>query len=224
MTLNPFPGKFLAVEGIDASGKSDQFVRLKNYLLAYCFDQSKLLFTKEADTDHESGKEIYQLLHGEHPTLKLNEINPWVMQARYFRNRIWHYANKVLPALKAGIHVVSDRSLASICFGVLSPEEFAPLLAIEEQAFLGAELPFIWPDKILIYDVSAEVARKHMTEQQKKLDEFEKDMGFQMRVRQNYLEFARRYPNCHVINGSGKPEDVFRETKRIVVEFFGLSK
>lgn len=224
MTPNPFPGKFLAVEGIDASGKSEQFARLKNYLPAFCFDNSKLLFTKEADSDHESGIEIYQLLRGAHPTLKLNEMNPWVMQARYFRNRIWHYANKVLPALEKGFNVISDRSVASICFGVLSSEEFAPLLAIEEQAFLGAGVSFIWPDKILIFDVPAEVARGRMANQRKELDEFEKDLELQMRVRQNYLEFARRHPNCHVIDGSGKPEDVFKETKRVVVQFFGLYK
>lgn len=224
MTPNPFPGKFLAVEGIDASGKSVQFMRLKNYLPAFCFDQSRLLFTKEPNVDHESGVEIYQLLKEEHPTLKLSEMNPWVMQSRYFRNRIWHYATKVLPALKAGVHVVSDRSLASICFGVLSPEEFAPLLAIEEQAFLGAEIPFIWPDKILIYDVSAEMARRRMLERGKNLDGFERDLDFQMRVRQNYLKFARRYPNCQVIDGSGGPEEVFKETREATRHLFSFSK
>ena len=111
-----------------------------------------------------------------------------------------------------------------MCFGISSYDEFRPLIAIEEQAFLGAEVPFVWPDLIVIYDVSADVARERMGIQGKELDEFEKDVSFQSRVRHNYLEFAKRYPNCHIIDGSGTPEKVLGATKKVVFPLLGLSE
>ena len=81
----------------------------------------------------------------------------------------------------------------------------------------------IWPDAILVYDVSADVARQRMLEQKKELDAFEKDLDFQMKVRENYLAFAKQYPNCHIIDGSGQPEEVFSRTREILVPILELS-
>lgn len=223
MAKNPYAGKFIQFEGVDASGKSEQFKRWRNVLQAYHEAQfRKMFFTKEPDIDHSSGIEIYDLLLKRHSTLNIIDLHPFEMQSRYFRNRIWHYRVKVLPNLTKEFHVISDRGVASMCFGVSSPLEFKPLMGIQEQAFEGAEVPFIWPDAILIYDVPADVARQRMLEQKKELDAFEKDMNFQMRVRANYLAFAKQYLNCYVVNGSGQPEEVFAKTKEILVPILGL--
>ncbi len=223
MVINPYSGKYPCFEGIDASGKSGQFARWRAYAQAFHpEDFSQMLFTKEPDTDHESGIEIYDLLLKRHPTKSVADMHPFEMQSHYFRNRIWHYKNKVIPALEKGVDVVSDRSLASICFGVSSPAEFKPLIAIEEQAFLGAEVSFILPDAILIYDVSADVARERLLLQGKELDVFERDISFQMKVRENYLAFADQYPNCHVVDASGTPEEIFMRTKEILAPLLGL--
>lgn len=223
MIKNPYAGKIIHFEGIDASGKSSQFTRFKTWLQAYHEAQfRKIFFTKEPDIDHPSGKEIYDLLFNRHPTLNIADLHPFEMQSRYFRNRIWHYRARVIPYLAKEFHVISDRGVASICFGVSSPAEFKPLMGIQEQAFEGAEVPFIWPDVILIYDVSADEARKRLLEQGKELDAFEKDLEFQMKVRENYLAFAKQYPNCQVIDGSGQPEDIFTKTKEILVPLLGI--
>lgn len=226
MIANPYSGKLIHFEGIDASGKSGQLTRLKNYLQAFQKAQfRKTHFTKEPDIGHPSGVEICQILHGKHPNPAINTANlhPFEMQSRYFRNRVWHYPVEVVSYLAKEFNVVSDRGLASMCFGVSSPAEFKPLMGIQEQFFLGAGVPFIWPDLIIIYDVSAEEASKRMQEQGKEKDDFEKDLEFQMRVRENYLWFAKQYPNCHVIDGSGQPEEIFVKTKEILVPILGLS-
>lgn len=224
MTPNPYVGRLIHFEGIDASGKSGQFTRLKNFIQAFHGRQfRKTFFTKEPDTDHPSGVDIYKILQGKHETVKITDLHPFEMQSRYFRNRIWHYRTKVLSNLAKEFHVVSDRGMASMCFGVSSSAEFKPLMGIQEQAFLGAEVSLIWPDVILVYDVPADVARRRMLEQGKELDAFEKDLDFQMRVRENYLAFAKQYPNCYVIDGSGQPEDVFVKTKEILTPILGLS-
>ena len=223
MVKNPYAGKFITFEGIDTSGNSEQFKRWRNVLRAYHEAQFKrIFFTKEPDIEHPSSIEIHDLLLNRHPTLKIEDLHPFEMQSRYFRNRVWHYRARVIPNLAKEFDVISDRGVASICFGVSSPADFKPLMGIQEQAFEGAEVPFIWPDAILIYDVSADVARQRMLEQGKELDAFEKDLEFQMRVRENYLAFAKRYPNCYVIDGSDQPEDVFTKTKEILVPMLGL--
>lgn len=223
MISNPYSARYICFEGIDASGKSSQFTRFKTWLQAYHVKYfEKIFFTKEPDIDHPSGVEIYDLLLGRHETLKMENIHPFEFQSRYFRNRTWHYRVKVLANLAKEMHVISDRGVASMCFGVSSPVEFKPLMGIQEQAFLGAEVPFIWPDAILVYDVSADVARARNVASGKELDAFEKNLEFQMRVRENYLMFEKHYPNCHVIDGSGQPEDVFTKTKEILVSVLGL--
>lgn len=223
MIINPYTGKLIAFEGIDASGKSWQYARWRNYFQAFHPEEFvETIFTKEPDIDHESGREIYDLLLKRHTTKNIADMHPFEMQSHYFRNRVWHYKNKVIPALEKGKDIMTDRSLASLCFGVASPAEFKPLIAIEEQFFLAAEVPFIWPDAILIYDVPAEVARERLMAQSKELDVFEQDMNFQMRARENYLAFAKQYPNCHVIDGSGQQEEVFSKTKEILMPPLGL--
>ncbi len=224
MTPNPYAGRLIHFEGIDASGKSRNFIRVKNFISAFHKEQyQKTFFTKEPDVDHPSGKEIYDLLQGKHPTVNIANLHPFEIQSMYFRNRIWHYRTKVISNLAKEFNVVSDRGVASICFGVSSPVEFKPLMGIQEQAFLGADVPFIWPDAIFIYDVPAEVARERMLKEGKVRDAFEKDLDFQMRVRENYLAFAKVYPNCYVIDGSGQPEDIFVKTKEILAPILGLS-
>lgn len=223
MIKNSYAGKIIHFEGIDASGKSEQYTRWKNVLQAYHEAQfRKIFFTKEPDVDHPSGKEIYELLLNKHQTINIADLHPFEMQSRYFRNRIWHYREKVIFNLFKEFHVISDRGVASMCFGVSSPEEFRPLMGIQEQAFEGAEVPFIWPDAILIYDVPADVARQRMLAQGKELDAFERDLDFQMKVRDNYIAFAKQYPNCYIIDGSGQPEEVFIKTKEILVPMLGL--
>ena len=225
MITNPYSGKYICFEGIDASGKSGQFTRMKTWLQAFHEAKfRKTFFTKEPDIDHPSGKEIYDLLLNRHATFNIANLHPFEMQSRYFRNRIWHYRVKVLANLAKEFHVISDRGVASMCFGVSSPFEFKPLMGIQEQFFLGAGVPFIWPDAILIYDVSADVARQRMLEQGKELDAFERGLDFQMMVRENYLAFAKQYLNCHIIDGSGQPEEVFTKTKEILVPMLGLQE
>ncbi len=224
MISNPYSAKYICFEGIDASGKSSQFTRFKTWLQAYHEAECrKTFFTKQPDIDHPSGKEINALLQKRHKTLNIGDLHPFEIQSRYFRNRVWHYRVKVLANLAKEFHVISDRGVASMCFGVSCPTEFKPLMGIQEQAFLGAEVPFIWPDVVLIYNVSAEEARKRLLEQGKELDAFEKNLDLQMRVKENYLAFAKQYPNCYVIDGSGQPEEVFVRTKEVLVPILGLN-
>lgn len=220
MIVNPHPGKFISFEGIDGSGKSEQFTRVKNFINAYK-KGVKWAETKEP-TDRPFGQEIYQVLNGNHPQFKLESMHPYHFQSMYFRDRVWDYKNRIIPALSSGIHMFSDRGPASVVFGARHDGDFGPLMGIQEQMFLGAEVPFIWPDLILIYDVDVELAIHRLKKKGRVMDKFEQEENLQ-RVRENYLVFSRIYPNCIVVNGSLTEDQVFKEAKPYIMNCLGIN-
>lgn len=222
MQLNSYPGKLITFEGIDGSGKSQQFVRAKNFLAA---SQISVVCTKEP-TDQPHGELIYDLLNGrqnaEFPHLKLSEMHRFHIQSLYFRDRIWNYKNRINPSLRIGLHVLSDRGVVSKVYGAKSPDDFPVLSGIEEQFFLAANVLFIWPDLNLIYDVPVELAMARLNEQGKVLDKFETEKIL-YRIRENYLAFAKMYPNCLVIDGRPDEQTVFSETRKVLKQTLNLA-
>ena len=220
MISNPYPGKFITFEGIDGSGKSEQYARSVSFLKAY-FKDLKLALTKEP-TDQPSGREIYSILRKQHPTLKLSEMHSYQFQEMYFRDRVWNYRNRVIPWISSGIHVLADRGPVSVVFGADSYANFDDLMNIQEQVFKYSGTDFIWPDGNIIYDVPVEVAMDRMLKSGKVLDQFEEIENLR-RVRNNYLAFAQDYDNCYVIDGSKSPQEVFEMTKNVLYFILGLT-
>src|SRR3989344_1379526 len=219
MLSNPYPGKFITFEGIDGSGKSEQYARTVNFLKAH-FKDLKFSLTKEP-TDQPSGQEIYAVLKGDHPFLKLSGLHPYHFQEMYFRDRVWNYKNRVIPWISSGINVLADRGPVSVVFGADSPANFQDLMLIQERTFQQAGVPFIWPDGNIVYDVPAEVAIDRMRESGKVLDQFEQIENLR-RVRENYLAFAKEHVNSYVIDGTKSPQEVFEMTKRALYFILGL--
>lgn len=221
MITNPYPGKFITFEGIDGSGKSEQFRRAITVLGAY-HPEIKFFETKEP-TKEASGVKIYDILFGRHPLFKLEEMSPFDMQELYFEDRMVHYRNFVIPKLIDGIHVISDRGVASKVYGVNSPGDFDKLSKLEEEMFKEGNVQYIWPDAILIYDVPVSVAIERLKAKNVELDKFEEERNL-VRVRQNYIDFLSQFPNCYIINGDADPTTVFVETRRILGKIFDISE
>jgi thymidylate kinase len=97
-------------------------------------------------------------------------------------------------------------------FGVNKPEDFEKLMAMH-RGIIGEY--FIWPDAFFIFDVSAETSMVRSKQKGRKLDGHENEATLR-RVRQNYLLFAKKYPNCHVINAERPPEKIFEDVKRLI--------
>lgn len=217
MQPNPFPGKLITFEGIDGSGKSEQLVRTRNYLNA---SGLKPIFTKEP-TDQPSGQIIYQILKNQHPHLKLTHMHPYDFQKLYFCDRVWHYKDKIIPSISGGLHVISDRGPVSCVFGAKSKNDFQALIELEKDIFKELGAVFYWPDANLIFDVPVDVAMERLLNKNKELDQFETEKKL-TEVRQNYLDFAQIYPNCHVIDATGGEQNVFVQTRAILNQILQL--
>lgn len=218
MIKNPYPGRFITIEGIDGSGKSDQFKLIRNDLLAA--PNINVVFTKEPP-NNEVGVEIYDILRKNHPTIKLSDLSRLEMQRKYFLARRMQYQDLNIPVLRAGVHVVSDRGVLSVAYGLKDITELDHFSSIQQGMFDYHRVPLITPDLNLIYDVDIDVAIERLKKKNRALDEFEQKSILEP-TRTNYLAIAQKIPNCIVIDGMPPIEEVFKETKKHIYNLLGL--
>lgn len=221
MKKNTYPGKLGCVEGIDGSGKSEQLRLLHDELVR--MSAINVVFTKEP-TNSEMGREIYDILRGHHLTVKLEDLSELEMQRKYFHDRRGHYQDLVLPALRAGVHVVSDRGIASVAYGINNMNEIDHFFSVQEAMFAHDKfrVPLIVPDKILIFDVDVDTAIERLRKKNRKLDRFEQRVKLEQ-ARANYLAIANKIPNCVVIDARPSAEEVFVETKKHIFPLLGVN-
>src|ERR1041385_3613736 len=99
---NPYPGKYIALEGIEGSGKT-----LQTELLAKELQNKGLpvLITKEPTREGPIGELVHKILLSE------VKVDPGAIQYLFAADRSVHQEEVVIPALKEGKFVISDRSL-----------------------------------------------------------------------------------------------------------------
>jgi len=215
---NTYSGKFITVEGIDGSGKSDQFKMIRETLLS--MRGVNVIFTKEPP-NNAAGVEIYDILRDRHPSINIKNLSELEMQRKYFLARRIQYQDLNLPALKAGIHVISDRGLASVAYGVRDIKDLGRFMKVQKTMFDDHKVPFITPDLNLIYDVPVDVALKRLGKKDRERDRFEQKEKLEI-ARANYLAIGKEIPNCVIIDGNRSIGEVFYETKKHVFLLLGL--
>jgi dTMP kinase len=210
MIPNPYRGRFIALEGVDGCGKSKQLELLLGWIIRR---GNTVLTTKEPNKNGLYGSRIYKDLAN---PIGLNKTNPFGFQTWYACDSKENLRKRIIPQLRAGCSIITDRFRPSMVYGAKIPQEIAGLMAMN-QSILGED--FIWPDATFIFDVRVETAIRRLREKNSKLDEHEKAEVLE-RVRSNYRYFSDAYPECHLISGEGSPEDVFEKVKLIVTPIF----
>lgn len=215
MIKNPYSGKFIAFEGMDGCGKTTQCDKAVRYMLA---GGEKVLRVKEPNKEVLGGKLIYEMLFGR-GSVGFSYMSPLQRQSHYFFNRMLHYTEVVIPALKAGINVLSDRSLASISLEGLVGEDLWQLLLAENYYFEMEEVPFIRPDLIMIYDVAPEIALQRLSEKDERRRDFFEQPDKLPQTRRSYLDFAKKFMDfCQVVDASESADLVFSKYTRELLQ------
>jgi dTMP kinase len=98
LSLNPYPGKLIVVEGIDGSGKSTQLSLLRKWLESKGFN---IFFT-----EWNSSELVKETTRRGKKTKVLTPLTFSLLHATDFANRLYH---QILPPLKAGMIVLADR-------------------------------------------------------------------------------------------------------------------
>lgn len=176
-------GKFISLEGIDGAGKSTQLTWIIE-LMQHAGLQ--VVVTREPGGT-PLGEQLRALLLDKSVTM-----HPETEALLMFAARREHIDKVILPALKQGRWVISDRFTdASFAYQGGGRGLDRDKLAILEQWTQGT----LQPDLTLYFDVPVELGRRRVS-QVKVTDRFEKEQAdFFQRVRAAYLDRARQFPD-----------------------------
>ncbi len=209
-------GKFITFEGLDGCGKSTQ---LENLAVALRQQGIEVVTTREP-----GGTEIGERIRAVLLDSRTCGLDSYAEMALMFASRAQLIAEVILPALELGKWVLCDRFTDSTeayqgCGRQLGTQAVLRLHEILCRGF--------WPELTILMDsdVSSSVSRARRRNQTAEQDEnrFEKEShAFFTRVRESFLEIARREPQ-RVVNVDARPpiEVVHEEIVRVVKERLG---
>jgi dTMP kinase len=197
-------GTFIALEGGEGAGKTTIANALKGTL-----SPEQFLVTRAGGSPF--GEKLRALFVSD----EAGRTSPESRFALAFAAQADHVAEVVAPALKKGIHVISDRLDASILAYQVHGEnrlDLAPLFWKTREVLFQQVLP----DLYLFLDVSTEQGFARVKREGRTLDHFEKrSLNFHERVRKGYTEFFKTVP--HVIVDANRPlEAVQADTLSII--------
>jgi len=191
-------GRFIALEGIDGSGKSTQA-----RLLAEALEARGLSVAATREPGGTPlGERVREILLSGEP----GALTPVAEATLFAAARAELVARVVRPALEAGSWVVTDRFLdSSLAYqGAARGLGVDLVLEINRPAVDGC-----LPHLALVVDVAVAVAAGRRCASPDRI-EAEGD-GFQQRVADGYRELARRFPErVRLVPGEGSVEEVHR--------------
>jgi len=195
-------GKFITVEGIDGSGKSSLIEGLRERLLQRGVKPERIVITREpGGTDF--AEEIRKVLSKPIAREPLAEVFA-LLSSRYD-----HTKRKIIPALREGKIVISDRySDSTFAYQVFGKGlEYYLITRLNKIASMKLK-----PDLTLLIDIDPKIALERL-KRTKDFDYYEKlGLEFFERVRYGYLALARRAKKrIKVINGNQSVEGVINE-------------
>lgn len=207
-------GAFIAIEGVDGSGKSGVVRHLIASLRAQGHD---VLGTREP-----GGTPQGEALRG---LLLAGEDDAWDPRAELLlmtAARVQHVARIVLPAVAAGRVVVSDRYAGSTLAYQGAGRGMAERLIRDLHA---AVVDDVWPDLTLVLDLDPAVglarSRKRLAVDAVDEGRFESlDLAFHQRIRAEFLAQAAAAPERQVVvDAGGTPDEVQAAALATLVRF-----
>ena len=205
MQKNPYQGKFIVFEGLDGSGSTTQASKLRDWInrsqKEFVLGQPRAHLTKEP-TNNIIGGLIRGQLANDWKT------QPECLQLLFSADRAHHLEKEIIPLLKDGVTVITDRYfLSTIAYG---GSEIADI-----DWLIGINKLFILPDLTFLIKVSPRVCLERIRGDRFHIELFEKEEALS-RVWQNYESLAEGFENVYIIDGEKSVEEVFEQIKTLV--------
>lgn len=210
-------GTFITFEGPEGGGKTTQARRL---ISRFQREGLSVIYTREpgGTPTGEAIREILQYDKAGEPICPESEV------FLFAASRAQLVRHVILPALEKGTHVVSDRFVDSTTayqgYGRGFPVE--QMLAISDFA-IGPAVP----DLTLLLDVDVEMSFRRLAKRHQenfdRSDRIEREeRAFHERVRNGYLDLARRWPErFRKLDGVRDPDVIETEIWEIVRHVIG---
>lgn len=205
-------GRFGVLEGVDGSGKGTVIKLLKEQL-----PEDLFLFTREPGGT-EAGVEIREIL------LKMrdDELSFKADMLLYLADRVEHLEKLVLPAIRLGRNVFSDRYEATLyAYQIFARgNEKHSELFYQMKSLLG----IITPDFYIFLDQDPEISFRRANQRPDEKNRFDvKGIDFYVRARDAYLDFMSRHNSKVIYVGPTKtPEEVTAEVLSAVKNFLEI--
>ena len=197
---------YIVLEGSEGCGKSTHAQRLGDAIGA--------VVTRETGGT-PIGQRLRAILH-DTTVLDLDDRAETLIVAA---DRAQHMAEVVRPALTAGRHVVSDRSV----YSTLAYQGYGRGLPIDEVRRINEwAMGEIWPDLVVLLTIPPDVTAARMRRRQ--LDRFEQaGDDFHARVDRGFAAMAELEPDrWAVVDATGSKDEVAAAIRGAVQERLGL--
>lgn len=162
---NLYKGKYIAIEGIDGSGKTTQAKILADYFKK---KGKKVILTREPRKKGIIGDLVQKVLLGK------TEMHPKAFQYLFTAERVMHYEDTIIPALKEGKIVISDRCFwSAIVYGILDRMDKKYEYRDADQILIAQSIlsmyhQFIVPDHTFYLKISLNTSLRRIEEKHKK--------------------------------------------------------
>lgn len=202
--------KVIVLEGLDASGKRTQSIKLQTHYQLWGLKTKLISFP---NYEIESGHRIQQYLHGE------LDLDPWKASHLYSENRYMTLKDMDLDDVDV---VIFDRYATSnylYQMPKLPYEDWLRYIKLQEMGEYSAmKLPR--PTDVIFLDVLPEHSQQLLIKRGQTLDEHEKDIQIQVRAR-NAAKFAAEKLNwkiveCYNSDGLLSEEEVFNRIRSVL--------
>lgn len=210
---NESKGIYIALEGIDGSGKTTQAERLAEY---FSSKGMSVVRTREPRKEGIIGDLVHQVLTGK---LKFPAV---ALQYLFSTDRVLNQQEVVLPALKIGKIVVSDRSFwSAVVYGILDKgennyDDKAASQLLIAQSILSMYHQFTIPDFTFYLKIPLEIslARLKAKEDTKEIYETKEKIEAVSKV---YDQLFERFKDeIIVIDGTLPVEEITHQIIKII--------
>ena len=198
-------GLFITFEGIDGCGKTTQINLLKEYLE----NKSYEVITTLEPGGSDIGKKLRQiLLHHD------GFVSPRAEMFMYLADRAQHIDTVIKNNVEKNKIVLCDRHIDS----TVAYQGYGRGEDIKEINFLNNIATANYkPNLTFVFDIDIETAQQRVGKVKDRLES--EGLEFHKKVKEGYLELAKKYPNrIKIINSNKTIEEVFEQVKKIIDE------
>lgn len=215
---NPYKGFYVALEGIDGSGKTTQANELKKYFEKKGRD---VVLTYEPRREGAVGDLIHKVLKEE---VSLPKVG---LQYLFAADRAMHQEELIIPALKAGKVVITDRNFWSgIAYGIMDKGGIKKAGGLSDQLAVALSVlsmyhQFVAPDITFYLDVDVDTAMERLSYMKRKAEIYEKK-DLLTSVQEIYDWMVINFPGALVdIDGDLGKEEVLQELISVIEKEYG---
>jgi dTMP kinase len=200
MIKNHHKGKLIVFDSLDGAGSSTQVKLLADYL------------NKIGRRTHATKEPTSYLIGG---LIKSQLTHDWkssavCLQLLFSADRAYHLEKEIIPLLKKGINVISDRYFFStMAYGGLEIKDIDWLIEINKK--------FLMPDIAFFLKVSPKVCIERIKKDRFEITLFEKEKILE-KVWKNYEILAKKFKNVYVIDGERSIEEIANEIREIAIK------